>query len=546
MKNPNESAISENQVAAVEPLIVTNDKQNFIRHSGRAESATLKRHVFARLCPLTVLDKETLKMIQVLRLHESIDHTETATGSAVLLRSLLQPSTDLAYIQSKQEAMREVSANDALRRRLQDYIHEYGKGENALYKFFNKGLYAMFPYRDVKAARRSAAHITRILQTIPATESPYLKKLMAQLQAYQGSPIDQMMTGSITKTFGGLKSGKSAGLLTPKQKFIPRRFTKWLLAGPAVALAPYAAGQLGIEATLSPLMTPIGIVWTGAYAFYSMFVKPVKDTGNFIEPLRMMCILDPVFNRAVDTVGMIDELLSWVTFVGETPHATTLPKVTDEKCHRFTATGLKNPVIAKTKTDFVPNDITMNGVRLTFISGPNSGGKTTLCKSIVHNQLLAQMGAYVLAEKAEINIADRISYQAPKFDGLQDEEGRFGTELSRTRDIFFSTSPRSLVILDELAEGTTYEERLQESSGILNDFCTIGNNTVLVTHNHSLVDTFMEAQKGQCLMVTFNGDEPTYKIMPGISRVSHADRIAKKIHFSQADRHRYMREKGYL
>jgi DNA mismatch repair protein MutS len=84
----------------------------------------------------------------------------------------------------------------------------------------------------------------------------------------------------------------------------------------------------------------------------------------------------------------------------------------------------------------------MNGTRLSFISGPNSGGKTTICKSIVQNQLLAQMGSYVLADKATINIADMIRYQAPKFDGLQDDEGRFGTELSRTRDIFYSTSPQ--------------------------------------------------------------------------------------------------------
>ena len=188
----------------------------------------------------------------------------------------------------------------------------------------------------------------------------------------------------------------------------------------------------------------------------------------------------------------------------------------------------------------------MRGARLSFISGPNSGGKTTICKSIVQNQLLAQMGSYVVAEEAAINIADKIRYQAPKFDGLQDDEGRFGTELSRTRDIFYSTSPGSLVILDELAEGTTYEERLHESFEILSDFHTIGNNTVLVTHNHSLVDRFMAAQKGQCLMAEFHGDDPTYKIVPCISRVSHADRITKKINFSQVDRQRYMQEKGYL
>jgi DNA mismatch repair ATPase MutS len=293
-------------------------------------------------------------------------------------------------------------------------------------------------------------------------------------------------------------------------------------------------------------MLHIGIVLTGAYAFYSLFIKPVRDTGKFIEPFREQCIYDTAFSRAIDAIGMIDELLSFDAYAGELPHATALPKITDEAHHSFEAAGLKNPILAKDKTDFVPNDVHMNGARLTFISGPNSGGKTTICKSIVHNQLLGQIGCYVLAEKAAINIADMISYQAPKFDGLQDDEGRFGTELSRTRDIFYSTGPKSLVILDELAEGTTYEERMHESSGILDDFYTIGNNTILVTHNHSLVDRFMAEKKGQCLMVAFNGDDPTYRIEPGISRVSHADRIAKKINFSKEDRRRYMQGKGYI
>jgi DNA mismatch repair ATPase MutS len=355
-----------------------------------------------------------------------------------------------------------------------------------------------------------------------------------------------MMKGPIFKTFGGLKSASQIGLFTPKRKFIPRRFSQWIAAGPAVALAPLVQNHIGLGPSLSPLLTAVGLGWTGIYAFYGFVIKPVKDTGNFIEPLRQKCIGDTAFSQAIDAIGSIDELLAYDRFASQLPHATVLPTVTDGERHFFEAEGLKNPVIAKEKTDFVPNPVHMNGARLTFISGPNSGGKTTICKSIVQNQLLAQAGAYVLAEKATINIADLIRYQAPKFDGLQDEEGRFGTELGRTRDIFYATTPRSLVILDELAEGTTVEERMHESYGILDDFHTIGNNTVLVTHNHSLVNRFMQEKKGQSLMTEFVQDTPSYRIIPGISKVSHADRIAKKINFSAEDRRRHMRKMGYI
>ena len=547
MRNGNNQVSFEKEIGNPELLIQANDKKNFIRHQGHQKPVVFDRQMYLDVCPTAVVDSETLKMIEVLQLHRAIDRTQSATGSAVLLRSMVQPGTDLQHIKSKQEALKEIASNDRLRKALEDFVYEFSQGESALYKFFNKGLLALFPYLDLKKAKKSAANITRTLLSIPEAESSYLKNLLSDLHIYKGSSIDQMMNGSINQTFKGLKSDQETGIFTLKLKFVPRRFSKWILAGPAVALSPFIASKIGMEQPLSPLLTSVGIVLTGAYLFYSLFVKPVRDTGKFIEPFREKCVHDNAFGRTIDTIGMIDEILSFHRYANQLSHATTLPEIADKDHHFFEATALTNPVIANAEeSDFVPNNINMNGSRLTFISGPNSGGKTTVCKSIVHNQLLAQVGCYVLAEKAVINIADMISYQAPKFDGLQDDEGRFGTELSRTRDIFFATGPKSLVILDELAEGTTYEERMHESHGILSDFHTIGNNTVLVTHNHSLIDRFMEEKKGQCLMVAFDDHEPTYRVVAGISRVSHADRIAKKISFSKEDRRRYMKEKGYL
>ncbi len=67
-----------------------------------------------------------------------------------------------------------------------------------------------------------------------------------------------------------------------------------------------------------------------------------------------------------------------------------------------------------------------------------------------------------------------------------------------------------------------------------------------VTHNHCLVDRFPAERKGQCLMAEFDGDRPACRVVPGISRVSQADRIARKIHFSGEDRRRHLRGKGCL
>jgi dsDNA-specific endonuclease/ATPase MutS2 len=98
------------------------------------------------------------------------------------------------------------------------------------------------------------------------------------------------------------------------------------------------------------------------------------------------------------------------------------------------------------------------------------------------------------------------------------------------------------VVLDELSEGTTFEEKMESSSNVLNGFYRKGNSTILITHNHQLVDQFIKQRIGVAKQVEFANDEPTYKLIDGISRVSHADRVAKKIGFSKEDIENYLAE----
>lgn len=531
---------------AVESVIVANEKEVIIKHVGSDGPAVFSGDVYAERCSSTVIDKESLKLIQIRELHAALDHTQSAAGSAVLLRSLMHPGTNVKDIESKQESLQEIANDDILRQALQDFIHEYRLGENALFRFLNKGLIASFPYADFNKALKTPVKLVRRLKTIPQPKSSYLKTLISHLDSYKGTSIDHMMTGAIYSTFDGLKSDREVKWFTPKIKFEPHHFTRWILLGPIIALFPHLYEKFRSTPSFLSWMPMAGFIWMAGYAIYGFVIKPIRDTEKYIEPFRRRCIENEKFNRFIDSIGMIDELLSCHEFSRTSLHTVVLPEISDNPCHFFKAVGLRNPVTAKSDPEFVPNTVELDGAKLTFITGPNSGGKTTLCKSIIHNQLMAQMGSYVLAEKAAIGIAESIRYQAPKFDGLQDAEGRFGTELARTRDIFYATHPKSLVVLDELAEGATYEEKLQLSYEILDDFYTIGNNTILVTHNHSLADRFMTERKGQCLMAGFDGDQPTYRMVHGVSRFSHAEKIARKIRFSKKDRRRYLHDNGYL
>ena len=95
-----------------------------------------------------------------------------------------------------------------------------------------------------------------------------------------------------------------------------------------------------------------------------------------------------------------------------------------------------NPVLAKANSNYVPNDVSLDDAgRLLVITGPNSGGKTAYCKTVVQIQLLGQIGCHIPAAGARLVLAEHIFYQVPDPGHLDEGMGRFGHELKRNRDI---------------------------------------------------------------------------------------------------------------
>jgi len=531
---------------AYPPLIGINSITRIIDACWNGKAATDVPVMFKDV-PSTIIDKETLALIQVVDLHAAMDHAATAVGSATLFRSLMRPLTSLDLILAKQESVRELESNDKLRNAIGEYLKEFQKGENDLFKFLNGCIGPIGVYRESKAATKAGKRMADAVKNIPMPESPYARFLIDEIRNFEGSPAYRLMRGPIWRTFRGLKSKEDVGYFTPRLKFRYHRFTLdtyGFLLPIAGAVGGMKMGMISgeVASAISFGLSVFGAYWA---LLYGGIAKPRIDLDKVIDPLRKKTLRDLPFIGAIDAVGKLDELMSFIAYAKATPHPTALPQITRDTPHYFLAKDMTNTIQSKNNPSYVPNDVNLVDAKLTLITGPNSGGKTTFCKTVVQEQLKGQIGCYVNASRAKMAIADRVYYQAPRFDSLQDEEGRFGTELKRTREIFYSTTPQSLVILDELAEGTTLEEKMQHSKTVLNGFYDIGNNTLLVTHNHQLVDYFNGEGKGQCLQVQFDGDAPTHKVVQGISRVSHADRVAKKIGFSAEDIDAHLIKQGH-
>lgn len=517
-----------------------------------------KRVLFERL-PDGVLDKQSLRLVQVDDLYRALNYSITNMGAASLYRSLILPPEDPVSIQAKQEAVAELRTHDALRKAVVDYLENFQKMESDLFLFLNDyilnlGLVSgrfIYPYKRLRKILQTFADLPSLSQTVAKAESNYIKNLASVSRGYGKTDARSLMQGPVYKDASKktLLTQETAKGVWRKSRFYPQYPTP----STAILSSPLAAilgQQYGLHVPLlaelskydpsSPLALSVFSIFTlsGVLAF-----KPAVDYYKFLKPLRDLALKDDAFLDVMDGVGKLDELQSLVRYSQEAGKTIT-PRIADESHHRFQATELRNPVLGKNNPDFVPNDVDLHGIN--FITGPNSGGKSTISRTVVQSQLLAQIGSDILAKEATIVPAQKIAYQAPQYDALQDTEGRFGTELKRTRDIFFSIGPLSLVILDELAEGTTSGEKMAVSRTTLEGFHKKGGTTMLVTHNYELVEQFKNEGVGQDLQVEFNGETPTHKIIPGISKVSHADRVAKKVGFDRAAIEKHLKEEGYI
>ena len=500
------------------------------------------------------LDPKTYAAIEAEALFYAIDQTKTETGHLTLYRSIARPCQNAQVLQQKQQALQEIEANPQLHDALTQFIGKAIHGEKSLkhllYGEFSGGLATETPsssadkiefggygYRQYVDATQFVVDLVESAPKIPLPESIYLRTLLDAIRTFAHSRTYALMKGPVYTSNGKFKTKQEKSLLDLYARFHPTLFK--LL--PTLLFFAASYGILFFFQILMPQFSAsyfsYGVLALTVPVFpIILLAMGVSDRDTVIYPLRKQFRESSDLAKTIEALGMIDELLSFSRHGKNSPGNQVLPEILDEPQHRLTVTQARNPLLIRMIPDYVPNDIRLDHTgRILIITGPNSGGKTAYCKTVAQIQLLGQIGCYIPAEKAQLVPAEHIYYQVPDPGQLSAAMGRFGHELTRTREIFFNATPKSLVVLDELSEGTTFEEKMTISEYILKGFHQLGASTLLVTHNHELCERLQNDHIGQYLQVEFMPQGPTHRLIPGISKVSHADRVAQAIGFSQQD-----------
>ena len=227
-------------------------------------------------------------------------------------------------------------------------------------------------------------------------------------------------------------------------------------------------------------------------------------------------------------IGHLDLIRAKVRFIQET--GAVVPKVSEDQ--EIQLLHVRHPLVQNA----VANDVHF-GKDLTaiVITGPNTGGKTIMLKTLGLTQLMAQSGLPILADKgSHVGIFEEVFADIGDEQSIEQSLSTFSSHMTNIVDILGKVNQNSLLLLDELGAGTDPQEGASLAMSILEDLRLRQVKTMATTHYPELKAYGIETAYVQNASMEFDTASlrPTYRFMQGVPGRSNAFEIAKRLGLS--------------
>jgi DNA mismatch repair protein MutS len=207
----------------------------------------------------------------------------------------------------------------------------------------------------------------------------------------------------------------------------------------------------------------------------------------------------------------------------------------------FEARAARHPVVEAsvrrngevfTANDCVLSGSGLDGPRLALVTGPNMAGKSTFLRQNALLVIMAQAGCYVPAASFRLGLVDRLFSRVGAGDDLARGRSTFMAEMIETAAILTQATARSFVILDEIGRGTATWDGLAiawAAAEALHE--TNRCRALFATHYHELAD--LESRLAYVANLSlrakeFNGDLVfLHEAAPGRADRSYGVQVAK-------------------
>ena len=227
-------------------------------------------------------------------------------------------------------------------------------------------------------------------------------------------------------------------------------------------------------------------------------------------------------------IGRLDLIRAKVRFFQET--GAVVPQVSEEQ--EIQLLHVRHPLVKNA----VANDVHF-GKDLTaiVITGPNTGGKTIMLKTLGLTQVMAQSGLPILADNgSRVGIFEEIFADIGDEQSIEQSLSTFSSHMTNIVDILGKVNQNSLLLLDELGAGTDPQEGAALAMSILEDLRLRQVKTMATTHYPELKAYGIETAYVQNASMEFDTASlrPTYRFMQGVPGRSNAFEIAKRLGLS--------------
>ena len=446
-----------------------------------------------------------------------IDNTSTSMGARMLKKWLEKPSLDIGEINRRLDAVQQINKNIILR----DDIMSSMRGIYDLERIAGRASYGNISPRDCVqlCGSLSALHLTKQKladvdnETIRKKKSAipdfdYLEKLLSS--AVNDNPSAVVREGGVIRDgfdkeldeyrlikqnahaiLDKIESKEKAATGIKNLKIAYNRNFGYYIEVPKsqINLVPYSyvRRQTTVNAErytseeLKDVESKILNAEDNAKAReVALYEKIVAEIVRFLDDLlsasKLMAYIDCLFSAAFTA----------------TKCNFTRPVVRDDfDCIKI-ADG-RHPMVEETLKgeQFVPNDTFLDNDenRMMLITGPNMAGKSVYMRQVAIIVILAHMGYFVPARKAEICLVDKIFTRVGASDDLSTGRSTFMVEMTEVADILQNATDKSLLLMDEIGRGTSTYDGLSIAWAIIDYLSnTLKAKTLFSTHYHELTE----------------------------------------------------------
>ena len=488
-----------------------------------------------------------------------LDRTVTPMGGRLLKKFLLQPLMDVSHIDERFDAVEELAGNGILREDIAAAL----KRVRDIERIISRISFGTGGARELVAFRESFRAVPDLKRLLEGTASSLLGKTMDRMEPLpdiveelgravidtppvsirEGEFIRDGYDPALDELRDAARNGKRwiASLEEQERKHtgiksLRIRYNKVFgyyieVSRANLSMVPEEYIRKQTTANSERYITPglkementiLSATERSTALEYEIFSRLRETVGRRVEPAQI----------TARSIGILDALLSLATVAVE--HSYVRPLITQGT--RIDIRDGRHPVVERNPgVHFVPNDTLLDCThrQILLITGPNMAGKSTYMRQVALIVLMAQMGSFVPAGKAEIGLVDRIFTRVGAFDDLNRGQSTFMVEMLQLANILNSASPRSLIVLDEIGRGTSTFDGLSIAWAVvdyIHDRSRIGARTLFATHYHQLTEQehLLKRVKNYHITVLDRKDDIVFlrKIEPGPADGSYGIQVA--------------------